>query len=169
MAYKFFLNNTTSRQLLTLSASGLNNQYIDYTAKGSPSSSTVKDENAWSTNLNPRNIVNGYSAPIKLFHSHTSRFLGSTKQEQPISSGGGATGMVAGSVIYTCPDNALEFVFKVVSPDNYQIILYESRIIEENTKCLCFDRNNGTQVMITNYKVATPSAVLDNIWQYSSN
>ncbi len=170
MSYTFYLTNTTSRQLLSLTDSKLNNEYIDYTAKGGPSGATVRAPHAWSTNLNPVEITGGYSAPLKLFHSTSNRFLGSSEQVQPITNGNGETGEVAGTVLYTCADSALKFVFKSYngSATVFQILLYESEIMLDNKKSLCYDRLNSNRVMITKFAINTPTASLDNLWQYSA-
>lgn len=166
MSYTFYLTTRTARQYLSLTESYLDNVYIDNTAKGSANTFN-KSLHAWTSRENPIATTNGYSKPIKLYHSQTSRFLGNTEQRNSISNSGAATGEVAGTIIYSCPDNALEFVFKISGSD-YKIYLSENADPLQNTKMLCYDRTNNNRVMITDFEDFIPSSSLDNIWTYAA-
>lgn len=166
MAYNFAMITAASSMNMTPVRSQVNNSYIDYTIQA-PVSTEVTDDQYWVTNYTPKLTDEGaVTAPMRIYSPYLSRFLGSTEQIYQIADITGSQGQLAGTLSFVSPQNALSWVFKLISASQYSIYVDDPAITDKTQLKyrLVYDAQNNNRVMITD-AVIQRGGFLEDQWK----
>lgn len=149
-----------------MAPSRVGNNFIDFTAQGFMPDTAMAGSLAaeWITKFNPEETVNGFSHPIQLYNTNTSRFLSDSEEITEISDTTNKIGSIAGSLNFESSDISPSFTFKRIQDNIYQIYKCESENNSLNNKRLLIDTINLSRIIITSENIIK-SVKIDDTWQ----